>query len=323
MDLKYIITSRDYNNWPSWDLVYEWEDAIRQYLEIDYIYNKRIRYNRFVRRLSFLSSMLITNKNSLLFEMNSKRIGHGDNKNNIVPWIIDFFDRNQKDLHSFYEHYNNHCLVLISSKEAFEFLRSANCPLNINHLPLSIPDIYKIKSSSRFEKKYDLVMMGRQNPVLEGWAKEYSQKHPAFYYVYRILKDGKFNYFTSRGEHLGDINTRGGYISLMRQARVGLYSTPGIDGGETRTNGFNQVTPRFLELIACGCHVIARYTNNPDTDYFGLNKFCPNISSYKEFESRLDDVLDKDVDMHSYSEYLSRHYTSQRCEELKNILYQI
>ena len=99
-----------------------------------------------------------------------------------------------------------------------------------------------------------------------------------------------------------------------------VYSTPGIDGGETRTNGFNQITPRFLELIACGCHVIARYPSNPDTDYYEINKFCPNIEDYLQFEKRLDYCLETEVNLDNYRHYLLKHYTSVRCKELQHAI---
>ena len=162
--------------------------------------------------------------------------------------------------------------------------------------------------------------MGRQNPVLEGFLKQYIKEHPDLYYVYRELKDGKFNYYTNRGESLGDINTREKYMKLMRSARCGLYSTPGIDGGEKRTNGFSQVTPRFLELIACGCHVIARYKPNSDTDYYELERFSKPVDSYEQFERMLDEARSSEVDIQLYSSYLSKHYTSVRANQLREII---
>ena len=191
---------------------------------------------------------------------------------------------------------------------------------NIGHLALSISDKYAIDKDTRFEKIYDLILMGRQNPVLEGFLKQYIKEHPDLYYVYRELKDGKFNYYTNRGESLGDINTREKYMKLMRSARCGLYSTPGIDGGEKRTNGFSQVTPRFLELIACGCHVIARYKPNTDTDYYELERFSKSVDSYEQFERMLDEARSSDVDMQAYSSDLSKHYTSVRANQLKEII---
>jgi hypothetical protein len=138
--------------------------------------------------------------------------------------------------------------------------------------------------------------------------------------VYRKKKGDDFVYYTSDGVELGTINTRSQYISLMKKAKCGLYSTPGIDGGEIRTKGFNQVTPRFLELISCGCHLLARYEVNSDTNFYQLNKFSPSINSYDEFETQLNEKLNCPVDFKFYKTYLSQHYTSCRVELLQGIL---
>ena len=155
---------------------------------------------------------------------------------------------------------------------------------------------------------------------MESYLKEYIERKPNFKYVYRIQKDDKFLYFTSEDEELGNIDTRSKYMDLMKESKCVLYSTPGIDGGEKRTNGFSQVTPRLLEIIACGCHVIARYKENSDTNYFELGKFSKNINSYDEFESDLEKKLKEPVNMEFYSDYLKQHYTSCRVKELKELI---
>lgn len=186
-------------------------------------------------------------------------------------------------------------MVLISSKEVYDFMKENKINLPIEHWALSISDIYRITPHTHFEKKYDLVMMGRQNPVLQSYYKKYSETHPDFTYVYRVIEknnDGSrdFFYYTSNGKNLGAVNTREQFIALMRQSRCGLYGTPGIDEDEKKgsTNGFHQVTPRFLEYIASGCHILARYKRNSDTDFYGLDEFCPSIESYEQFENRMD-----------------------------------
>jgi hypothetical protein len=241
------------------------------------------------------------------------------NRTDILPVIVDFFVA--KDyLNEFYNAYSKNPFILISSLEVFDFLNRNNCPKQIYHFPLSLPDKYKITSTTRFEKEYDLVLMGRTNPVFDDYLQRYIEKHKDFMYVYRILEGPIFNYYTSKGDLIGNIDTRESYIDLMRKSKIGFYSTPGIDGGEGRTKGFNQVTPRFLELLSCGCHVIARYKKNPDTDFYQLDKFSLNIVSYDEFEKAVDKALSTKVDMKMYSEYLENHYTSKRVELFKTIL---
>ena len=69
---------------------------------------------------------------------------HGNNKKNIIPCMIDFYCREKSELQLFYKRYNKCPLVLISSKEAYDFLVSIKCPLNIKHLyRISIVSIIK------------------------------------------------------------------------------------------------------------------------------------------------------------------------------------
>lgn len=102
----------------------------------------------------------------------------------------------------------------------------------------------------------------------------------------------------------------------MQKAKCGFYATPGMDDSESRTNGFNQVTPRFLELIACGCHILARYPENPDTKYFELHNITPSIESYEQFEHLLNKALNEEVDMQIYADYLKNHYTSKIAKQI-------
>ena len=59
-----------------------------------------------------------------------------------IPVIIDFW-LNDSELPSFYEAYKDCPLVLITSAEVVEYLKTKNCPLKIEHWPLSIPDYMK------------------------------------------------------------------------------------------------------------------------------------------------------------------------------------
>lgn len=318
MDIQRVITRRSFQTWPSFDLVHEWEDVFREGLNARFLYKNRLA-DTLERKLPLLCSILHTSQNCFEFEMNPSLINRqAINKKNIIPCIIDFFLKDI-DLPAFYKAYDKNPVVCISNNEVMEYLNKHNSPLTIKHLPLSIPDKYKIYPHTHFTKKYDLVMMGRQNKILEGFVKEYAVRHKDFIFVYRKLEDNRFLYYASDGELLGNINTRDQYMGLMRQSRVGLYSTPGMDEGAARTNGFNQVTPRFLELIACGCHIIARYKENADTEFYNLKNFSNPIDTYHDFELALDYARNHEVDMETYSMYLLQHYTSQRVKLLKDI----
>ena len=324
MTLNGILTTRNYNTWPSYDIVYEWEDIIANKLTLSLIEENEILTNRIIRCVPYLGKVIQTNINTFTYEMFPTLKNRYNNKKNIIPCIIDFYLK-ENDFEKFTKSYLNNQLICISSKEVYELLKKSSIckSLNIAHLPLSISDKYRITPTTYFDKKYDLVLMGRQNPVLESFLEKYLREHKDLNYVYRVQKNDEFLYYNSKGECLGNINTREKYISLMKKAKCGLYATPGIDGGEKRTNGYNQVTPRFLELVACGCHIIARYPQNPDTEYYELANFSKSINSYDDFEKALDFARNNDVCMTKYSKYLEQHYTTKRTKELFNLILNI
>jgi hypothetical protein len=324
MKLK-IKTKRKYQHWQSWDLVYEWEDTFQEEQNLSLYYASR--YERYIDKLlkitkcynSYLSVFSEKNTYNFMWEMIGKTYAHWNNRPDVIPCIIDFF-LNKDQLDDFLLAYKRNPLILISSKEAFAFLKNNNFPKPIYHFPLSISDKYRINLDFPNEKKYDLVLMGRQNLVLTEYLNIYKAKKQDFIYVYRKQEGNKFLYYTSDGKFLGNISTREEYLNLMRKSKIGFYSTPGIDGGEERTQGFNQVTPRFLELIACGCHIIARYKENPDTDFYELNQFSPHIDSFESFERAMDIARTTSPDLLRYANYLEKHYTSTRVALLKEIL---
>jgi hypothetical protein len=318
----YVVqTLRSYVHHPSYDIVYEWEDELNRCLNVNLKSIKKVHFY-FHKVLKKINIPIFNLKNDALefcFEMNTDEHLFFNNRTNVIPCIIDFYNKIEAidQLNNLYS--KNPC-VLISSLEVYEYLIMNNLKKKIFHFPLSLPDKYKTLLSNGFEKKYDLVLMGRQNEVLEGFFKKYCVEHKNITYVHRVQKDGKYLYYTNIGECLGDINTREKYMNLMSQSKVGLYATPGIDGDEIRTNGFSQITPRFLEYVSCGCHIIARYNENSDAKFYEIETFSPSIQTYEQFESNLDYALKNEINKTKYSNYLHKHYTSNRAELLKSII---
>lgn len=237
----------------------------------------------------------------------------------MIPWIIDFY-LNKNELPSFERAYSKNPLVLISSKEAFDFLKANNCQLPIAHVGLSLPDKYLKQPIGDASRKYDFLFVGHRNPILYFMVQEYVASHPDCTYVYQKYDGVNHTYYASTGEELGNMNSREQYFALLKSCKIALYSTPGIDGGEIRTRGFNQVTPRLLELLSSGLHVIARYEENSDTQYYQLQEYFPNIKSYSQFESIADQMLHVPFDANKAQCYLEKHITSQRAKQLATLI---
>lgn len=317
MDKLLVISQRAYEHWPSTDLVYEWEDEIvrrisrsQLYKEREILYHDKHLFRFTEKKLHFNPNQWLTCRQKCFhFAMNPHLAYSYMNARNHSICIIDFYLRKEQ-LGAFYKAYDKVDRLFVSSREVYDFLLRNNPRREVLHMPLTLPDKYRLNPDIPIEKTYDLVLVGRQNPVLQDWLEKYEKSH-SITYVYRgEISAGEFPYYTNRGEYVGNINTREDYFSLLRKSKAAFYATPGMDGGDKRTNGFSQVTPRFLEELSCGCNVIARYKENPDTDYFELDKMVTNVNSYDEFVTAMRQALDVAPDLRKYAEYLEKHYMS-------------
>lgn len=327
--LKQIYTKRGYEHNHFWDLVYEWEDCLSSYFDIPLV-NEPQSFDRILKGIPFLYKINTRGKLSLCFQMGAEVVPsrmkciqeffglRAKNINDVIPVIIDFW-QSKDDIKSLERAYSRNKAVLVTSAEAIEFLKENNVRINYVHWPLSLPDKYSISPNTEFEKKYDLALMGRQNHLLYNFLQSYIKTHPDFVYAYAKRENGHLNYYTNHGVYVGNADTREGYFDIMRGARCGLYATPGLDN-KVGANGYNQITPRFLELLSSGCYVLARYVNNDEAKFWEIEKFSPSIDSYEQFEFILDKARQQPIDKQMYCDYLSKHYTSVRAKELEELL---
>lgn len=311
------------------DIIYEWEDILSRQLEIPLLdrsesevsFDKKCRnlYKKtkipFYRLYSILDKR---GKNIFMFDIGTKKQDGIYNAPNYIPCLIDYFFTDD-EYTKFIRAYNRNSLVLVSSREVYEYLINKNCSIPIEHFPLSIADNYW--QDEPFEKKYDLVMFGRQNPLLIKYINRYEKMHSDFRLVRRKNENGHFIYYlSSTGETVSICDTREEYMKLVSQSKVAVYATPGMDESRLGANGWNQVTPHFLEGIAGQCHIIARYPDNADTQWYEISKLCKSVETYEEFEELMDKYIREVVDLKFYNEYLKKHFTSRRVEMLKDII---
>lgn len=325
-----IFSDRHYNTWPSWQIVYEWEDEISLHLQIP-IENspneksrsvkeflKRTGRKIFKRDFSVLSSEEIGKEEVFLyFEMRPKNYHSFSNSKNAVPVIIDFWNKDK--IEDFKKYYKDCPRLLVTSLEVINFLKKENFPGKLLHFPMSLPDKYRIKTHVKFEKEFDVILAGRINPVLLRFFEEYLKEHPDLEYVYRQEAEGKFSYFSNKKGLLGDFESREAYFSLLSKAKIAFYATPGMDDEKGRTGGFNPVTPRLFEILAAGCDVIMRYPENEEAEYFRLSSLNPSAKNYQIFKQQMDKAIDAPSPIERNSDYLKEHYTSTRLKIIQSL----
>jgi len=319
-----ILTLRNYAyKHPSFKTIFEWEDIIAEKLKLHLSYDK-IWYHKFYRRIEMYGLTELFHKlhkrNSklrLYFLMDAPIIPSCMLDKNTIPVIIDFW-LNTDQLESFYKCCKDCPLVLISSAEVYEYLRSNNCPLPIEHWPLSLPDTVEIRNS---EKIFDFCFIGRKDPFFVDMVDRYSTEHLDFEYV--INSDGINNreYHTNKGLFVEKDTGRQSYLNIIRKSKICVYSTPGMDKAKKESNTFNQVTPRLMELIAGGCYVLGHYPDNADTRFYNLKTVVPAVTNYAQFCKYMDYYrIQPARDIEECRHFLSAHNTSNRVELLKCIL---
>ncbi len=305
-----------------WDQVYEWEDVFcnMMHLNMQEITEMQMVINNLYRRLDKFLDIKLPNRrsiqNCLIFEMGTFKNNNIYNKQNIIPIVIDYLIPKEKT-EAFSENYGNCDLVLLSNKNVCEYLKDKHLPVRVKHFPLSLADQYMLRGG-KFEKKYDVVLAGRQSQKLL----QYLLKYVSYHDKIRILVIGKYRKEELEkisGKELNghfEVRTIGNrleYMDYLRQSKVMLYTT-------AERNGWSWVTPRFLEGIASQCHILCEYEEDEDTNYWSIKDFSSSCNSYDKFEAQLDFYLMNDVDLEKYSKYLNRHLTSKRVELLNSIL---
>lgn len=329
MKIDGIYSMRGATDSPSYDLVYEWEDEIAQALNVPLlnIKSNRIKYGAYAARLfnCDLTRDLVfgSNKRFLRYVMYALDDFPLFNHRSCVPVIIDFFVSPEK-IPNFINIYRRCADVCVTSRQVYDILSQYDLPFRLHHLPLSLSSKFAVDKGTVFEKNYDLVLFGRQNNdmVVKGWIDEYCREHPDFVYVYQDNADmntkAGFVYKTNKDEIVGPTSTREQYLDLVKKTRVAIYSTP-AKGGRPFNNGYDQVTPKLLEFINFQCHVILRYSDNPDTRYFKLKSLGDSVESYPMFKTALDNALSQNPDYEACRLYMSDYNTKNIINILNNI----
>lgn len=323
MKIEGIYTERKYQTKPFWDLVHEWEEDICKNMNTPLIYSSKYEgvVNKIIRKcgsLSILSRIfdLWKSKPMLFFEMSATFNTPSCNHKNIIPVIIDFFIK-AKDIPAFLQKYDRCPIIIMSSREAYDKVISFKHKKPIIHLPLTLSERYR-NNGCIYSKKYCMTLFGRQNsdPFFGEMVRRYASENPSFEYVYQDEKENIYK--TNKGKIIGAIQSRDEYISLVRATKITIYSTPGL-GGRKDCNGYNQVTPKFLEFVSAQCHVILRYPDNSDTRFFELSKFSKSIDNYKNFQKAMDKYIKTSPDYEFYNSYMNKHYTDSLTDTLQNL----
>ncbi len=304
-----IVSNRGCSTWPSWLMVYEWEDILARELGTRVIDYEEWERTRDAARPDSGYELCIM----MLPDALDRFPCHG----RFVPVVMDVW---RKDIELFAQQIAGLPLVFVTSFEAFKALRALGCE-QVAYLPYSVPDQYLLSEVPA--KDVDIIQFGRTNPVLDGYMRQLLQRFPGLNYVITVHHQGALFFHSSRFGLLEASNTRNEFMAMLRRSVISLVSTAGMDGSRD-TGGFDPVSPRFFESAAGYCRMIGRFPETQEFEFLGVNDIAERVNSYQQFESLVQLYLGKRFDkMPEYAAFLRRHATSARACLLENALRQL
>ena len=328
MKLK-ILSERAYQKWPSWHVVYEWEDVIAEKAGIpivDYSNNIENKFLIFSRRLCKKINKKwipkykfnLSSECYIMFIMNAASY-HLLPTNNIIPIFLDFPINMIENISYVTKRLP---IFFVTCKDIYNILLS-NGVKNVRYMPLSISDKYVQGDVPK--KEIDVIQFGRKNKVLHDYMLKYCKDNPNVEYIYQT-DNGTLTYISTTRGIIGKFDSRDEYFDLIKSSKISLVSTPGFDNSRTADFGnIDFVTPRFYESAASYCHLIGRYTSNDETTDLRLSDVCPNVDSYSEFANLVDAYLSEDYDWRVQREFVNNNLTSLRADyiisEIEKVVY--
>lgn len=285
-----IVSERSYHHWPSYYVVYEWEDILAQQG-----FSLVVRSNDLFHKVYRRVNRILRNRIKPQFNVNGKKYnirwimnarGYKEyTETNTIPIFLDF----PADMVSEIRRATAKLpFYWVTCMDIYEKLIETGSE-NVHFIPLSISDKYWTGMVPK--KSIDVIQFGRKNSKLHEYMLEYCKKRPGTEYVYQT-EDGSLTYVSTTRGNLGRFDQREEYFQMMSSCRVSLVSSPGKDNSRD-FGGIDFITPRFYESAVNYCYMIGRYTDNEESRATGINNVCPCIENYSEFETILEAYLNK------------------------------
>ncbi|MDK9717036.1 MAG: glycosyltransferase [Trichlorobacter sp.] len=304
-----IVSNRGYSDWPSWLMVYEWEDLLARVLGVSVLSYDAWEVSR--GRGDHATGY------ELCFLQLAASLDRFPHDGRFVPVVMDVW---RKDIEHFIQQIAQLELVFVTSLEAFRILQGRGCR-QVAYLPYSFPDQYLLEELP--EKDVDIIQFGRTNPVLDDYMRRLLQRFPLLNYVTTEHHQGALFFHSSRFGLLNASDTRSKFITMLRRSSISLVSTAGMDGSRD-TGGFDPVSPRFYESLGCFCRLIGRFPETEEFELLGMNTFAERVDSYQQFERLVTGYLGRAFDRkQEYQAFLRQHTTSARAVLLENALHRV
>ena len=311
-----VYSERGYITWPSWDVLFEWEDMFAKKWGVtvenltnsftDKVARRIKRYiKKYFPKKVWKYKITDRDKMGVLIIMDAEGYYMLPTKN-IIPIYLDFA-RNMID--EIIEATREIPAFFVASKDIYNEMKSKGCE-NVYFIHQCVSDQYYTMDIPA--KDIDVIQIGRKNPVLHKFMLDYCKEHPQVEYIYQG-EDASLSYVSTTRGNVGKLPGRAEFVDMIRRAKVSIVSTPKCDNSRNVFGGADLVTARFYESAVLWCNLIGRYTDNEETRELELEKICPNIKDYDEFKAVMDEYLaGKEPDKELYREFIDKHLASTR-----------
>jgi tetratricopeptide (TPR) repeat protein len=275
--IRSIITTRYRSNWPTWQMVHEWEDILATILAVP------------LRPIGE-SCMLPDpdcppgNHDLMFLQLAGELRYYADNPQ-LIPIVMDLW---RDDFAEFVQLAPRFRLIFVTSLQAFQEL-SPQLP-QLHYLPFCLADQHLDRSSTI--RDIDIIHYGRRNPLLEQYMERLLTEQPELQYVTTEAFDNeqKVRIYSNQQGCLGESDSRATFMALLDRSRISLVSTVGMDGSR-QTGGIDPISPRFLESMAAGCHLVGRIPENLEFRGDTISGHCHSVDSYEGFKTTVLSLL--------------------------------
>lgn len=271
--IRSIITTRYRSNWPTWQMVHEWEDILATILAVPF---------RSVGESCMIPDPDCLDHNfDLIFLQLASELRYYSANCQLIPIVMDLW---RDDFDDFLQRASQFKLFFVTNLQAYQEL-SPVLP-NLRYLPFSLADQYFEQPLP--EKDIDVIQYGRRNPLLEQYMSRLLGEYPETHYITTEAFDNEklVRIYSNKQGDLGVSESRTTFMNLLKRCKISLVSTVGMDGSRD-TGGIDPVSPRFLESMAAGCHLVGRIPANDEFVQSGVYGLCYHIDSYQGFKQTI------------------------------------
>lgn len=323
-----IISRRRHENRAFFDVCYEWEDILSKNLNADIkefnilLYHYRRVIGKIFPNSYSLQQNISDKKLCCYFVMFPSELKYYP-KINGIPIFLDVW--NEQAINIIIKKTENFQIYYVTSLDIWQRIKEKRADAAVQYMPLSVSDKYFSPNFEKYQdKKYDVIQMGRRNPVLHDFMLTYVSENPHIEYIYSEAGNnvGGLEYVSTQYGKIGCLDTREKFIQTLAHSRVSLVSSPMVDNDKKKQFGVDFLTPRFYESAILGCAMVGRYTLNEEMRRQNILKVCDNVQTYEQFKQSMNRALQIGrIELYEeYKDFIMNNLTSVRAQQIKHDL---